>query len=322
MLLNPMAVRRLKDVTAYSYWPDTTHAQRNEFARMFNEEAARLLDQKAESTIKHTVELYSRGDIPYEHYMELIEEVSREEEVRGANYGGEYARNRVFDFAQKALDRAKDQAYALSLADAKKQYELERQKTEQSLKEVVQQYLTDVQTITQQHDAELKIITQEQKDEIVQNQSEIIERTKAAIEQIISIQLQEERKKREQEIREEEALRPAREATQTAMGRVATLEKKLRSHQRLKRGLFALGWVLLVVFAVIQLFLPLPQWSTVVAIAVIAPMLVIVTLWRSPISVEKVAAHQREIALYQTGSGEYASLSEEERRTLLVQRIL
>jgi Flp pilus assembly protein TadB len=141
-----------------------------------------------------------------------------------------------------------------------------------------------VQTITQQHDAELKTITQEQKDEIVQNQSEIIERTKATIEQIISMQLQEERKKREQEIREEEALRPAREATQTAMGRVVTLEKKLRSHQRLKRGLFALGWVLLVVFAVIQLFLPLPQWSTVVAIAVIAPMLVIATLWRKSCS--------------------------------------
>src|SRR6266851_7172961 len=98
MLLNPTAVRRLKDVTAYNYWPNTTHEQRNELARMFNEEAAKLLDQKAESTIKHVVELYSRGEIPYERYMELIEEVSKEEEVQGASYGGEYARNRAFDF--------------------------------------------------------------------------------------------------------------------------------------------------------------------------------------------------------------------------------
>jgi predicted negative regulator of RcsB-dependent stress response len=289
---------------------------------MFNEEAGKLLDQKTESTIKHAVELYGRGDISYERYMELIEEVSQEEEARGAAYGGAYARNSVFEFAQKALDRAKDQAYALSLTEAKKQYELERQKAEQSLKEVVQQYLAEVQTITQQYDAELKTITQGQKEEFVQNQGEVIERTKAAIEQIISIQLQEERKRREQEIREEEALRPAREAAWTAIGRVATLEKKIRTHQQLKRGLVVLGWVFLAALLVILLFLSVPQWGTVIAIAAITLVLVIPALWKSPISIEKVAAYQREIALYQTGSGDYAPLSEEERCALLVQRIV
>lgn len=130
MLLSPTAVRRLKDVTAYGYYPDTTHEQRNRLARMFNEEAGKLLDQKAESTIKRAVELHSKGDISYEQYMEMIEEVSKEEEARGASYGGAYARNRAFEFAQKALDRAKEQAHALSLADAQKQYELEKQKEE------------------------------------------------------------------------------------------------------------------------------------------------------------------------------------------------
>lgn len=119
MLLNPMAARRLKDVTAYTYYPLSTHARRNELARMFNEEAQKLLDQKAESTIKHLVERYSNGEITHEQYLELVEQVSKEEEARGAAYGGEYARNRAFEYAQKVLDRAKEQAYAISLAEAK-----------------------------------------------------------------------------------------------------------------------------------------------------------------------------------------------------------
>ena len=46
MLLNPKAVKRLKRVTeSMGYWynPNETHAQRNELARMFIEEAGRLL---------------------------------------------------------------------------------------------------------------------------------------------------------------------------------------------------------------------------------------------------------------------------------------
>lgn len=322
MLLNPIAVKKLKDVTAYNYWPNTTHEQRNELARMFNEEAGRLLDQKAKSTIKQIVDLYSKGEISYERYIELIEEQSKEEEKRGASYGGEYARNRTFDFAQKALDRAKDQAYALSLADAKKQYELERQRTEQSLKIVVQQYLTDVETITQQHGVELKTITQQQKEDLIQNQETIIERTKAEIEQIISVQLQDERSRREREIRDEEDIRPAREAVRTATEHVATLEKKARTHQQLKRGLVGLGLVLFLTLIVILLFFALPQWEIVIILAVIASILVIAYFWKNPISEDKITVYKRQIALYQTKSDEYALLSEEERCTLLVQRIL
>ncbi|MBO0781656.1 MAG: hypothetical protein J2P37_22775, partial [Ktedonobacteraceae bacterium] len=224
MLLSPQAVRRLKDVTAYNNWPNTTHEQRNELARMFNEEAGRLLDQKAESTVKHVVELHSSGDITFERYIELIEEISREEETRGAAHGGEYARNRVFEFAQKALDRAKDRAHALQLSDAKRQYELEKRKTEQGLREVVQQGMVDVKTAVQQHDADLKATAHEQKAGLVQDQERLVAHTKTEIEQVILARLQEERARREREIHEEEAARPAREAARTAIARIADLE--------------------------------------------------------------------------------------------------
>lgn len=87
MLLNQKAVEKLKsvtEVTGYYWYPYRTHAQRNELSRIFIEEAGRLLDQQAESTIKHGVELYCKGNISYEQYSELIEQVSRDEEARGA----------------------------------------------------------------------------------------------------------------------------------------------------------------------------------------------------------------------------------------------
>ena len=70
--------------------------------------------------------------------MELIEE----EAVRGAAYGEEYARNRVFDFAQQALDHVQ------------KQYEIEKQKTEQSIRDIVQQSIEALETATHQHNSE------------------------------------------------------------------------------------------------------------------------------------------------------------------------
>jgi hypothetical protein len=129
MMLNPDAVAKLKAVTGNYSWPYITHAQRNELARVFIQEAGRLLNQEAESRVKHAVECHSKGELSYEEYMELIEQISCEEEARGATYGGTYARNRVFDFAQKVLDREKKRIYDLSLADARKQFEQEKQKT-------------------------------------------------------------------------------------------------------------------------------------------------------------------------------------------------
>ena len=323
MLLNPLAVKKLKEVTAYNYWPYTTHEQRNELARMFNEEAGRLLDQKAESLVKHTVEIYSKGEIPYERYIERIEQVSKEEAMRGAAYGEEYARNRVFDFAQKALDRAKDQVHALSLTDAKKQYEMEKQKSEQSIKEVAQHSIATLETLTQQRDAEFKTITQKQKEELLHDQESIIERTKTEIEQSISRHLQDERDRQEREIHEQEDIRPAREATRTATERVAVLEKKVRTHKRLKIGLVGLGVVVFLALVIILLFFPpLPQWIIALLLAVIASIFATSSFWKSTISEDNITAYKRQIALYQTKSDEYAALSEEERCALLVQRIV
>lgn len=118
---------------------------------MFIEEAGRLLDQKAEQIIKHTVELYCRGEITYERYCELIDQVSRDEEARGATLGGAYARNHVFDFAQKAFEQEKDRIHALTLAEAQKNYEVERQKADQVVKAAIQRGLAEIATAAQQY---------------------------------------------------------------------------------------------------------------------------------------------------------------------------
>jgi hypothetical protein len=261
------------------------------------------------------------SEISYEQYSEMIEEISQEEGKRGACYGEEYARNHVFEFAQKALDRAKDQAHALSLADAKKQYEIERQKTEQSLKNVVQQYLADVQTITQQHSEDLKTLTQEQKEDLTQNLEEITRHTKSEIEQVIATQLQDERKKLEQEIREQEDLRPARAAAQTAIQRIMQLEKRARNHLRRRNGLVGLGFAFVLLLAILLISFPPPQWLSIAILIVIAAAFAASQLWKSGIPEDKLAEGKRQIALFQTKGGDYAGLSEEERCALLAQRV-
>ena len=152
MLLNPRAFARLKSVTRITSWPATTHAQRNEAARLFLDEVGRLLDQKSESIIKYAVERYSKEEISHEQYLELVDQVSREEEARGAAYGAEYARNRAFDFAQKALEKEQERTYTLALVEAKKQHELARQNAEQSIKDAVQQSFTDLKAIVEQYE--------------------------------------------------------------------------------------------------------------------------------------------------------------------------
>lgn len=321
MLLNPIAVKKLKAVTAFGYWPYTTHERRNELAQMFLEEAGKLLDQKAESTVKHVVESYSNGEISYERYIELIEQVSKEEAARGASYGGDYACNRVFEFAQKALDRAKEQAYALSLADEKKQYEVEKQKAAQTIKDLVQQYVVTLETSMQQHDTQFEALTQKQKEDLIQNQESILEHTKTEVGHIISGQLQEERDKLEREIHEQEEMHPSREAARVAIERVALLEKKAQSHKLRKYALMGLGVVGFLSLAILLLFVSLPQWTILILLVVTASIFITSSLWKSPIPEDKIAGHKRQIALYQAKGGEYAPLSGKERYALLVQRI-
>lgn len=321
MLLNPMAAKRLNTITRIGYYPYTTHHQRNEAIRVFLEEAGGLLDQQAEGKIKHAIELYTTNEIPYEHYLELIERVSNEEAVRGAAYGGEYARNRVFDFAQTILDQAKERAHQLALVEAKKQYEVEKQKTEQNIKEIMQQYTATLETIVQHYDGNLKMLIQQLKDELVHQQETTIEQTRATSEHVITKHLQDEKDRLEREIREQELLRPARAAAHAAIERVASLEQKEKAHKQWKYGVRGLGMVGFVVLVIALFFISLPQWLLSMLLMVIASLILVSVLWKSPIPEGDIAEGKRQIKLFQTKSGEYAPLSEEERCALLVQKI-
>jgi len=343
MLLNLKAVKRLKRVTeSMGYWynTDETHAQRNELARMFIEEAGRLLDQKAEQTIKHNVELYCKGEISYERYSELLDQVSREEEARGATQGGAYARNHVFDFAQKAFEQEKDRIHALALAEVKKNSEVERQKADQVVKAAIQQGLAEIATTaqqyTQQHEEEKGKHVQALQDMVEQKIAELssvtqthekhlqrlVGETKTEVDVAISTRWQEETHKREQEIYEQEARRPTREAARAALNRVAMQEQKGQVHKRLRSGLIGLGGLLLCALIILLLLLSLPQWVSVLLIVIVASIFLTAWIWKSPLPEQTLLHNRKEVELFQTQSGDYASLSEEERCTLLVQRII
>ncbi len=343
MLLNPKAVKRLKRVTeSMGYWHNTyeTHAQRNELARMFIEEAGRLLDQKAEQTIKHHVELYCKGEITYERYCELIDQISRDEEARGATQGGAYARNHVFAFAQKAFEQEKNRMHALALAEAKKNYEMERQKADQVVKAAIQQGLAEIATTTQQYAqqyeeeegkrvqalqdiveqkiAELNSITQTHEEHL----QHLVGETKTEVDVAISTRWQEETHRREQEIYEQETRRPAREAARAALDRVALQEQQWRVHKRLRNGLIGLGGLLLFAAIILVLLLSLPRWVSALLLAIVALTFLTAWIWKSPLAEETLLHNRKEVGLFQTQSGDYASLSEEDRCRRLVQRII
>ena len=342
MLLNSQAVEKLKSVTEINWYPYyyRTHAQRNEQARMFVEEAGRLLDQQAESTIKHVVELYYKGDIPYERYSELIEQVSKEEEARGAALGAAYARNHVFDFAQRTLDREKEQIEALTLADAKKNHELERQKADQAIKEAVRQGLAEIITAKQQFEeqknqntqtlqetveqrlADLNALMGKQEEYLLRQHKQLVEQTKAQVDQVVSSRLQEEIDKREQAIYERENLRPAREAARAATERVAFQEKQFQTYKLLRKGLIALDALTFLALIIVFLFLSFPHWASAILLIIFASISLTLWIWKSPVSEQALMNKKKEVALFQTNSDDYTlPLGEEERCALLVQRV-
>jgi len=343
MLLNPKAVKRLKQVTkSMGFWYNSyeTHAQRNELARMFIEEAGRLLDQKAEQTIKHSVELYCKGEISYERYCECIDQVSREEEARGATQGGAYARNHVFDFAQKAFEQEKDRMHALALAEVRKNYEVERQKADQVVQAAIQQGLTEIATTTQQYTqqyeeekgkrvqalqdiaeqkiTELRSITQTHEGHL----QHLVGETKAEVDLAIATRWQEETHRREQEIYEQEVRRPAREAARTAIDHVTRQERQGQAHRRLKNGLIGLSVLLLVPLSILLLLPSVPRWVGVLLLLVVVAIFFLTLIWKSPHPEQTLQHNRKEVELFQTQSGDYASLGEEGRCTLLVQRII
>jgi hypothetical protein len=340
MLLNPRAVEKLKSVTWYPYYY-RTHAQRNEQERRFLEETERLLDQQAESTIKHLVECYCQRDISYEEYSERVEQISKEEEVRGAALGAASARNHVFDFAQRVLDREKEQIATLTLAEAQKNYEVERQKADQVIKDAVQQGLAEIATATQQLDeqkntntqmlqalgdqkvADLNVLTSKQEEHLLHQHEQLMEQTKTQIDQVVFSRLQEEIDKLGQEIHERENLRPARDAARTAIAHVTLQERQLKTYKLFRNGLRVLSALVFSALLLTLIFLSLPQWGIVVLLVIIAAIFIATLIWKSPVSETTVLGNKKEVAFFQTKSGDYGSpLNEEERCTLLVQRVI
>jgi hypothetical protein len=324
MLLSPLAVKRLKEATTfyyYDWYPYATHSRRNELSRMFLEEAEKLLDQKAESAVKHLVEQYHRGEISYERYSESVEDISQEEGKRGAAYGQEYARNQVFDLAQKELEKIKKREHDLSLTDAKKQYEAEKRKTEQQIKEVVQQSLVAIEAAKQQHEASLGEVAKTQTQTLQQDQHAIVETTKTEIEQILLKRLQEEREQITKQITEQEDLRPAREAAQRAMALVEARERKAIIQKAIKNTAMGVGWILLAFILIALFFQFLANWALALGIVVFIGLRIIALFWKDVVPEGKLAEDKRQISLFQTQSEDYAGREEKERSALLLQRI-
>lgn len=81
-----------------------------------------------------------------------------------------------------------------------------------------------------------------------------------------------------------------------------------------------LGTVVVLLLLILLFFAP-PLWVRASGPIMAAVLLTSVAVWRNPISEEKLAAARREVALYQTRSGDYAPLSGDEQRALLLIRI-
>ncbi|BCL81569.1 hypothetical protein ccbrp13_40340 [Ktedonobacteria bacterium brp13] len=200
---------------------------------------------------------------------------------------------------------------------------LKKRLIEQNINNVVQQHIANIESIAQQHDTEIRDITQKQKEDLIHNQENIIEQTKTEIDQIILVKLQAEKDRMERVIREQEIIRPAREAASTAIEHIAVLKQKARNHKQLKNGLVGgFGVVAFVALVISLILLPLQQWVIIMALAALALIFNTALFWRSNITEDKIVEGKRQIAFFQTKSGEYAPLNEEERCALLVQKIL
>ncbi|MBX5458772.1 MAG: hypothetical protein IRZ31_17915 [Thermogemmatispora sp.] len=147
-------------------------------AKAFLAEAGRLLDQQAEATVKDAVERYCAGELPYEDYQEIIQQVSNEEAKRGAAPGETAARNRVFDLAQRLLDQAREHARQLQLIEAQKQLEQEHQKAEQMLRDLQQKHTSELQQYVQQIKEDLTSIHEAVKKDLISTREAAIEQTR------------------------------------------------------------------------------------------------------------------------------------------------
>jgi hypothetical protein len=217
---------------------------------------------------------------------------------------------------------------------------VERQKADQAVKEAVQHGLAEITTATQRYEeqqhksiqalqemaeqrqTDLKALISKQEENQLRQHEHLVEQAKTEIDQVVSSRLQEDIHRREQEIYEQEELRPFREAARTATERVALQEKQVQAHKRLKNGLIGLDVLAFLALIVMLLFLSLPQWIIAVLLVIIAAIIITVWIWKSPVPEDTLMRNRKEVTLFQTKSGDYASpLGEEEQCALLVQHV-
>jgi hypothetical protein len=326
MLLNLEAVRKLKDVVQdyYNedyYYPRTTHRQRNRMSHMFLEEAGKLLDQKAESTLKHAVEQYMEGEISYEQYSDVVEYISKEEGERGAAYGRESARNQAFKKAQKLLDEAKKRNDELKLTKEKKEYEAKRIEMVERLREAEKTSLAAIEVAKNKAGEQIVALVAQQKDILLADHEAVGQRTEQKIEELLVTKIAQAQEQAAQEIREQELLKPGRDAAQAAIRRAMDFEQRVQREKRWKYVLLVLTGLLSVGIIMGKVFFSWPDWSILFVLVGAILFFCIFALIDTKKWDERVKQNKREIGLYQTRGGEYAGLSDETRQAQLIERL-
>jgi hypothetical protein len=326
MLLNLEAVRKLKDVVRdyYNeeyYYPRTTHRQRNRMSHMFLEEADKLLDQKAESTLKHAVERYLDGEISYEQYIEIVECTSQEEGERGAVYGRESARNKTFEKAQKLLDEAKKHDDELKLIKEKKEYEAKRIEMVVHIREAQKASLVAIESARTEAGEQVRALVEQQKDVLLADHEAIEQRTEQKVEALLTTKIAQAQERAIQEVREQELLKPGRDAVQAAMRRAVDFEQRVQREKRWKYFLLVLTGLLSVGIIMGKLFFFWPDWSILFVLVGGILFFCIFALMDTKKRDEQVKQNKQKIGLYQTRGGEFAGLSDEERQARLIEQI-
>jgi cellobiose-specific phosphotransferase system component IIA len=327
MLLSLEAVRKLKDVVQdyYNeeyYYPRTTHRQRNRMSHMFLEEADKLLDQKAESTLKHAVERYMDGEISYEQYIEIVECTSQEEGERGAAYGRESARNKTFEKAQKFLDEAKKHDDELKLTKEKKEYEAKRVEMVMHIRQAEKASLAAIESAKTEAGEQVRALVDQQKDVLLAGHEAIEQRTEQKVEALLTTKIAQAQEQAIQEVREQELLKPGRDAVQAAIRRAMVFERRAQRDKWWKYVLLVLTGLFSVGIVIGKLFFFWPDWTILFVLVGGVLFFCIFSLVDTKKRDEQVKQNKQKIGLYQTRGGEFAGLSEEERQARLIEQII
>jgi hypothetical protein len=290
-------------------------------SHMFLEEADKLLDQKAESTLKHAVERYMNGEISYEQYIEIVECASQEEGERGAAYGRESARNKTFEKAQKLLDEAKKRNDELKLTKEKKEYEAKRIEMVVHIREAEKSSLDAIESARTEAGEQVRALVEQQKDALLADHEAIEQQTEQKVEALLTTKIAQAQEQAIQEVREQELLKPGRDAVQAAIRRAEDFEQRVQREKGWKYFLLVLTGLLSVGIIMGKLFFFWPDWSILFVLVGGILFFCIFALMDTKKWDERVKQNKREIGLYQTRGGEYAGLSDEKRQARLIERI-